>query len=84
MTAYELEILRALNGAGGLLTRRVASKASTLNTNPRRHSAAVRVLLLKLMKQGLVEYLDDQKPVCWKLTSAGAAAIQSAPDGFRQ
>jgi hypothetical protein len=72
-------ILEVLSEDGGFLTSWV-SKAipiSYCDDNARMRSAAVRSWLLRLKDQGLVDYLDNQKPVCWKRTKLGTKALEN-------
>ena len=75
LSPTDKEILAALDERSGLLTRRVAANITYCNHNNRMRSAAVRAHLDALKRRGLVEYLDNEKPVCWKLTPVGAAAL---------
>lgn len=79
LSNYEVKILATLDEQGGFLTRRVAEKIEPMfGHNNRTHSGAVRSWLLDLKNKGLVAYLDNQKPVCWRRTPAGTAALQEA------
>ena len=75
LTNHEREILECLSETGGFLTRRVAQNVRFFGINKHQHSGAVRAWLMNLKKRGLVDYLDDQKPVCWKRTQAGSKAL---------
>lgn len=76
LSTYEREILDQLNEVAGFTTGRIAKGVKMFGTNMHQHSGAVRSWLVDLKKRGLVDFLDDQKPVCWKRTPAGTAAIQ--------
>lgn len=67
---YEKKVLSALAGPGALLTRDVADRVRPrLGSSQHQHSGAVRALLLRLEKLGMVRRLDGEKPVCWKLAA---------------
>lgn len=78
LSRHEREILETLNVRGGFTTRHVAKHVTAFGSNAHQHSGAVRTWLLGLKKRGLVDYLYDQKPVCWMLTEAGARALKEA------
>lgn len=68
MSDYETKVLAALEGRGAFLTRDVAAKVRPLfGGSQHTHSGAVRSWLVCLERAGLVEKLDGEKPVCWKL-----------------
>lgn len=74
LTADDKAILAALSTDGGFVTGEVSKKVvRPQGRTTRTHSAAVRQQLLVLEGAGLVRKLDDQKPVCWVKTDAGAA-----------
>ena len=75
VTKTQIEILSALDEHSGLLTRSVAQHVSLFSDNARMRSGAVRSWLNIMKKRGWVEFLDDQKPVCWKRTAVGTAAF---------
>lgn len=77
ITNYEREILEALNESGGFTTGQVARHVTMFGSNARQHIGAVRSWLMGLKKRGLVDFLDDQKPVCWIRTATGSATLLS-------
>lgn len=77
LRSREQEILGLLNEDGGFTTGRIAKQVTKSGSNAHQHSGAVRAWLMNLKKRGLVDYLDDQKPVCWKRTPKGTAAINA-------
>lgn len=76
ISPYEREILETLSEDAGFVTGRVAQGVTMFGHNARTHSGAVRSWLMGLKKRGLVDYLDEQKPVCWKRTPAGTLALE--------
>jgi len=80
LSQSEREILSCLSEDGGFTTGQVSRLAfiSYGMTNRRARGHAIRGWLLEMKSRGLVEFLDDQKPVCWKRTPAGSAAWLSA------
>lgn len=73
---HETEVLRVLDEDGGFLTKDVAARLSLVGyESGHQRSGAVRAWLLDLRSRGFVVELDDQKPVCWKRTPAGTAAL---------
>lgn len=78
LSQYERSILGCLDESGGFPTRRVAElvekEVGRFGHNRRTHSGSIRAWLDELKKRGLVDYLDDQKPVCWKRTETGRQA----------
>lgn len=78
VTSFTAELLAVLTEQGGFTTGRVskAAKISYCSDNARARSGAVRAALDNLKVMGLVDFLDDQKPVCWVRTPAGTAALE--------
>lgn len=76
LTADNYEILKALgNTDGGYSPSSIRVRCGVWpNRNQRMRAAYIRQCLLHMKKEGLVEYLDDKKPICWKLTDKGAEA----------
>ncbi len=71
-----IRVLCCLGSAGGFVTRQVVNRSGahpSFSDRPHIRSAWVRSTLLELQKLGLVTTLDDQKPVAWRLTKAGAS-----------
>jgi hypothetical protein len=78
LTSTTSELLTVLSEDGGFTTGRVSELAKNIGycaSNNRQRSGAVRAWLMELKQQGLVDFLDDQKPVCWKRTPAGSRAL---------
>ena len=71
----EIHVLKVLSLDGAYLTRDVARR--TIGSG-RMHSACVRQWLLELERKGLVRRMDEEKPVCWLLTVAGATTLVGA------
>ncbi len=79
LTSTTAELLTVLSEDGGFTTGRVSELAKNIGycaSNNRQRSSAVRAWLVELRQQGMVDNLDDQKPVCWKRTPAGTAALE--------
>lgn len=78
LTSTNAELLKVLDEDAGLLTGEVSHRAQVTycSFNKRQRSGAVRSWLVNMMKDGLVEFLDDKKPVAWKRTAAGTAALK--------
>lgn len=76
LSSYDVEILEILAEDGGFMTRDVAKGVTFFGSNTRQHSGAVRAWLMRLKEFGLVDTLDDQKPVCWKRTPEGTRALE--------
>lgn len=78
LTSTTAPLLAVLSPEAGLTTGWVSDMAqvSYSRDNRRARSHAIRSWLLGLKSQGLVDYLDEQKPVCWKITPAGRAALE--------
>lgn len=73
-TINDRKILAALDDIGGFTTACVARRCSAFaGTRPALRSAWIRSHLREMQRAGLVTTLDDEKPVCWKLTAAGMA-----------
>lgn len=69
LMARESEILKALPFSGGLTSGSVA--ILVYGKRGHKESAWVRFWLLRMKSNGLVDYLDDKKPVCWIITEKG-------------
>lgn len=69
MDDWDKTVLSVLTQVGGFTTGRVAQRIEQslglFGHNKRTHAAFIRQKLLALEKGGLVQRLDDQKPVCW-------------------
>lgn len=76
-TSYEVPILEALSETGGFETGQVAKTfKSPFGRSNREHSSDVRAWLQVLKSNGLVDHLDQQKPVCWVRTRKGSRALK--------
>lgn len=77
ITSITAPLLKTLSKEAGLTTGWVSKMASIryCDDSPRRRSAAIRAWLVELQKQGLVTTLDDEKPICWKLTAEGKTQL---------
>ena len=77
LTSHTKAILEALDEDGGFTTGLISERAKIAyaSNNRRARSHAIRSWLIGLMKDGYVELLDNQKPDCWKRTTAGTAAL---------
>lgn len=75
LSRHEREIIERLSEDSGFVTGDVAKGVTMFGHNARTHSGAVRSWLVGLKARGLVDHLDSQKPVCWKRTPAGTAAL---------
>lgn len=76
LSQSDYNILDKLAEDGGFTTHHVARHAWT--SCDRRGSAECRQALLYLQKEGYVAPMDDQKPVAWKRTPKGTAALEKA------
>lgn len=76
LSKHDREILAALDEGCGRTTKRVSENVTSFGCNARQHSVAVRSWLMILLKAGLVQYLDDLKPVCRERTPAGTTALR--------
>jgi len=68
MMDYKQQILDILDasGSGAYTTRQIAMKVTPMfGSNMHQHSASVRSWIIDLERDGFVQKLDDQKPVCW-------------------
>jgi hypothetical protein len=73
-----LELLSGNDGyATGPIARAVSRSVRQFGHNSRIHSAWVRLQLLDLQRNALVEALDDKKPVIWKRTELGTQKLKS-------
>jgi hypothetical protein len=77
LTSTTAALLKVLSEDGGFTTGRVSELAQNISYggNNRQRSGAIRAWLMELKQQGLVVFLDDQKPICWKRTQAGSRAL---------
>jgi hypothetical protein len=77
LTLYDHQILAAIGaGSGGYTTNAVRVRSGVYSSlNQRMRAQWIRGRLLSLKDRGLVTFLDDQKPVCWKLTEKGMEAL---------
>lgn len=81
LTPTERQILSVLDERGGLPTGRVAKLVpDKLDIGAQRYSRDMRMALTSLCGRGLVDRLDDQKPVCWVRTPAGTEALAKAKE----
>lgn len=72
------KILSVLSPECGVTTEWVRKRTGiTFGLNAHQTSGAIRSWLMEMKRSGLVDFLDDQKPVCWKITDAGRAALAS-------
>lgn len=78
LTSTTAALLAVLDETAGFTTGQISrhGKFGYCSDNNRQRSGAVRAWLIGLRRQGLVDFLDDQKPVCWKLTPAGTTALE--------
>ena len=77
MLAIYEQILGILDETGGFTTSEVARRLPQFGSNKHQHSGAVRSWLLQLYARGLVDYLDNQRPVCWKRTARGTEEVEA-------
>lgn len=78
LTSTTRALLEVLDEGCGLMTGQVSRRAKfSYGGNARMRSGAVRSWLNNLKAEGLVDLLDDQKPVCWKRTPAGTRALNN-------
>lgn len=70
--------LRFLSETGGYLTHNIAV-ALYGNADLRKKSQWARHILLKLERLGMAARLDTDKPVCWRRTDLGTAALLAVP-----
>jgi|HubBroStandDraft_6_1064221.scaffolds.fasta_scaffold768001_2 hypothetical protein len=77
LTHEDYRILEAIGaGSGGYTTSSVRVRSGAYShPNQRIRAQWIRERLIRLKEQGLVDFLDDQKPVCWKLTEKGVEAL---------
>lgn len=73
------KILASLGGHGGLVTKDIR-RAVLDDSHDKRSASGIVLYELKILRLlGLVEYLDDKKPIVWVRTEKGARAIGSEP-----
>lgn len=73
----DIEILKLLSEDGGFTTKSVSDRLLNpyCSDRKRMRSGAVRSWLMSLEKVGWVDFMNGQKPVCWKRTEAGTAVL---------
>jgi hypothetical protein len=72
----EVRILKYLGGNGGGFTTHCVTVGVFGNAELRQSSQLTRQVLLKLKTMGLVEPMDDEKPIVWRRTKAGTEALR--------
>lgn len=77
MTEYDFKILSVLSPECGVTTEWIRKTTGiSFGHNARTTSGAIRSWLNSMKRDGLVDFLDDLKPVCWKITDSGRAALK--------
>lgn len=80
LSSIEMDVLKKLDEDRGFETRVIAKKLVILARSERSKSMTVRGVLLRLKKMRMVDYLDDEKPVCWIRTPRGTKYL--ADNGY--
>lgn len=74
-TLYQRRMLEQLDLRGGVTSRMVVQALGY--SNLRQESQLMRMALDHLCAKGWAKRMDDQRPICWLLTEAGAEALKS-------